>query len=154
MGFARRCQTTPRQRLDTDIQYSPTRDHLAVAGSIGIWIYDTTTNSEIDLLTGHTRTVNAMAYSPDGNMIASGSSDDSIRLWDASTGDEIRTIWGHEDTIWSVAFSTDGPHSPAGATTRPIRIWDVNTGDELKKLTGHTDWVNSVAFRSDGKDSR
>ncbi len=129
-----------------EIQYSPTRTHLAVAGSIGIWIYDTTTNREIDLLTGHTSTVNAMAYSPDGNMIASGSSDGSIRFWDAVTGDEISTIWGHEDAIRSLAFSEDGATLASGGDDKTIRIWDVSTGEELRTITGHTDWVNSVAF--------
>ena len=90
-----------RQRLGKgwirEIQYSPPDGtRLAVAGSIGIWIYDTATNQEVDLLTGHTKTVNAIAYSSDGSTIASGGDDNVIRLWDAVSGDEIRTISGHD----------------------------------------------------------
>ena len=49
----------------SDIAYSPDGTRLAVASSIGIWIYDTETFTEVALLTGHTGYVNALAYSPD-----------------------------------------------------------------------------------------
>lgn len=54
------------------IQYSPDGTRLAVAGSIGIWLYDTATYKEIALLTGHTENVSCIAFSPDGNTLASG----------------------------------------------------------------------------------
>ena len=91
-----------------EIQYSPDGTRLAVASSIGIWLYDTATLQEVALLTGHTGSVNSAAYSPEGNTIASGSDDTTIRLWDAVTGEHIRTLKGHTGTVLSVSFSPDG----------------------------------------------
>ncbi len=70
-----------------EIMYSPDGTKLAVASSIGIWIYDAQTGEELNLLTGHTSPVSSVSFSPDdNNTIASGSSDETIRLWDAKTG--------------------------------------------------------------------
>ena len=55
-----------------EMRYSPDGTRLAVASSIGIWFYDTTTLQEVDLFTGHTSWVTSIAYSPDGHMLASG----------------------------------------------------------------------------------
>ena len=81
------------------LEYSPDGTQLAVATPIGIWLYDTTTLQEVNLLTGHTETVSTIAYSSDGSMLASGSYDDTIRLWDTATGETINTLAGHEEGI-------------------------------------------------------
>ena len=63
------------------IQYSPDGTQLALVSSIGIWLYDTTTNREVALLTGHTARVVSVAFSTDGKMLASGSYDGTMLLW-------------------------------------------------------------------------
>ena len=65
-----------------DIKYSPDGTKMAVATGIGIWIYETETVDELNLLTAHTEKVNSVAFSPNGTTLASGSSDDTVRLWD------------------------------------------------------------------------
>ena len=74
-----------------EIAYSPNGNLLAVAGSIGIWLYDMTTYQEVALLTGNSGPVNSVAFSPDRNTIVSGSVDGTVRLWDTNTSKHRHT---------------------------------------------------------------
>ena len=113
-------------------------------------LWDVQTGAERITTTGHTPWVNSVAFSPDGNTLASGSNDDTIRLWDVQTGDKRITIKGHTGEVNSVAFSPDGNTLASGSDDRTIRLWDVQTGAERSTITGHTHWVYSVAFSPDG----
>ena len=93
---------------------------------------------------------NSVAFSPDGDTIASGSQDDTIILWNANTGEHIRTLQGHTWNVNSVAFSPDGNTIASGSGDYTIRLWDTNTGAHIRTLTGHTRGVLSVAFSPDG----
>ncbi|MYB66595.1 hypothetical protein F4X73_18070, partial [Candidatus Poribacteria bacterium] len=126
-----------------EIQYSPDGTRLAVASSIGIWIYDAQTGEELYLLSGHTDAVDSVAFSPDGTTLASGggSFDGTIRLWDVSTGTHIRTIpaqtrWYPPGSVDSVAFSPDGTTlaSGGGSFEGTIRLWDVSTGTHIRTI--------------------
>ena len=130
------------------IQYSPDGTRLAVASSIGIWLYDTVSNQEASLFAGHTSVV-SVAFSPDGGTIAGGYEDASILLWDANTGEQLQTLKGHTHAIDSVAFSPDGGTIASGSGDHTIRLWDTDTGKHLQTFTGHVGRVYSVAF-SDG----
>ena len=132
----------------SEIAYSPDGTRLAVASSIGIWIYDAQTGEALDLLTGHTWDVTSVAFSPDGQTLASGSYDATIRLWDANTGRNIHTLTGHTDWVRSVAFAPDGQTLASGSDDT-IRLWDAHTGRNIRTLTGHTANVSSVAFSPD-----
>ena len=135
-----------------DIQFSPDGTRLAVASSIGIWLYDAQTYQELSLLTGHTYDVNSIAFSPNGHTIASsGGWDKTIRLWDVGTGRHLRTLTGHESWVTSVTFNPDGHILASGNHDDTIRLWHVDTGSHLHTLTGHTDSVNSVAFSPDAR---
>ena len=131
-----------------ELAYSPDGTLLAIASTIGVWLYDTNTYQEINLLTEHTGRVESVAFSPDGTTLASGSSWGSIQLWDVATGTVKQTLTGH--TVWSVAFSPDGTTLASGSADDTIRLWDVDTGTVKQTLTGHTGWVWSVAFSPDG----
>ena len=133
-----------------EIAYSPDGTRLAVASSIGIWLYDAQTGEALDLLTGHTSEVTSVSFSPDGNTLASGSQDKTVRLWDANTGSPLRTLTGHTDYVTSVSFSPDGNTLASGSGDKTVRLWDATTGSPLRTLTGHTGWVNSVSFSPDG----
>ncbi|KAG4428234.1 hypothetical protein IFR05_016284, partial [Cadophora sp. M221] len=107
--------------------------------------------SLIQTLAGHSDPVSAVAFSPDGQRIASGSSDMTIKLWDATTGDLIKTLAGHSDWVRAVAFSPDGQRIASGSDDKTIKLWDATTGDLMKTLAGHSDWVSAVAFSPDGQ---
>jgi WD40 repeat protein len=77
-------------------------------------------------LTGHTDWVNSVAFSPDGRLLASGSSDRTIKLWDVATGREVRTLSGHTDIVTSVAFSPDGRLLASGSDDKTIKLWDIS----------------------------
>ena len=77
----------------------------------------------IHTLTGHTDDVYSMAFSPDGNKIASGSHDNTFRLWDAQMGMLIRTLTGHTDVVSSVAFSPDGNTIATGSHDGTVLLW-------------------------------
>ena len=68
-------------------------------------MWDARTGTEKRTLTGHTDNVRSVAFSPDGETIASGSFDDTIKIWNARTGAEILTLTGHTGAVKSVAFS-------------------------------------------------
>ena len=129
------------------IQYSSDGTRLAVASSIGIWIYNAQTGEELNLLTGHTDYVTSVSFS--GTMLSSGSWDNTIRLWDANTGRHLRTLTGHTSDLSSVVFSPDGQRLASGSVDDTIRLWDANTGEHLSTLMGHTSRVSSIVFSPD-----
>jgi hypothetical protein len=101
-------------------------------------------------LEGHSRSVFAVAYSPDGKRILSGSSDRALKVWDAATGQHWLTLKGHTGTVRSVAFSPDGKRIVSGSSDRTLKIWDAETGQENITLKGHFPRVTRVAFSADG----
>ena len=93
--------------------------------------------------------MSAIAFSPDGKQIASGSSDKTIQLWDVVTGDYQKTLIGHSEGVTAVAFSLDGKQIASGSSHKTIRLWDAATGDYQKTLAVHSRRVTSVAFSPD-----
>ena len=98
-----------------------------------------------------TRLVSAVAFSPDGKTLASGSLDSDIKLWDVATGKERATLKGHTETVRSLAFSPDGKTLASGGYDNSIKLWDLATGKVQATLKGFTEGVNAVAYSPDGK---
>jgi WD40 repeat protein len=103
-------------------------------------------------LHGHPDRVRAVAISPDGTIIASGSRNNSIILWDAATGKPaLAPLEGHTGSINSLAFSPDGGTLVSGSADGTLRRWNPATGEPMgEPLEGHDDAVWSVAFSPDG----
>ena len=98
-------------------------------------------------LTGHSKSVISVAYSPDGQTLASGSDDTTIKLWNVKTGNLLQTLTGRSN---SVAYSPDG-QTLASGSGYGIELWNVKTGNLLQTLTAHSNTVNSVAYSPDGQ---
>ncbi|PPQ94613.1 hypothetical protein CVT25_011427 [Psilocybe cyanescens] len=97
--------------------------------------------------------IHSVAFSPDGQYIATATEDGAICFWSAATGRmESEPLNGHSETVRSVAFSPDGKRIASGSNDKTICVWNVLTSEmERGPLTGHTDKVTSVAFSPDGK---
>ena len=114
---------------------------------------------------GHTDLVRSVAFSPNGQTLASGSDDTTVRLWQVSDGTLLSTLKGHTDWVRSVAFSPDGQTLASGSTDGIVQLWWVAIGDRRRALrvkelvapfwdddTMDDDWgsVLSVAFSPNG----
>jgi len=106
---------------------------------------------QVQTLMGHTDWVWSIAISPNGQVLASGSRDKTIKLWDLWVGRLVRTLPGHTSDVFSVAISSDGRTLASGSNDKTIKLWDLRTGRLLRTLTGHRSDILSVAFSPDGQ---
>ena len=106
----------------------------------------------LTFLHGHTERVRDVAFSPDGQLLASAGQDGRIILRDANTHLPIRELVGMTGAVNAVAFSPDGRLLASGGTDALVYLWDVQTGERIgEPLPGHTDSIWRMAFSPDGK---
>jgi WD40 repeat protein len=100
---------------------------------------------------GHTASLVAVTFSPDGRYALTASVDQTAILWDLSTGQEVsRLSGGHNGPVTAVAFSPDGRLAATGSFDKTTLIWDLSSGGVRHILT-HEDQVNAIAFSPDGR---
>jgi WD40 repeat protein len=96
-------------------------------------------------LSGHAWAVLTVAFSPDGNILATGSDDNTIKVWEVNTGQIISTLLGHSWSVLAVAFSPNGETLISGSRDNTVKLWKVSTTEEIATLTSHVDSVSAVA---------
>lgn len=116
--------------------------------------------------TGHISDVMAVAFSPDGRLLATAGFGTVIKLWEVATGRELRSLNDHTgvtirgsnqsilagpELINALAFSPDGKTLASGGIDKTIKLWSVETGQVIHNITGFSGMINSVAFSPDGK---
>ena len=101
-------------------------------------------------LNKHTNPVNAVSFSPNGKILASASSDRTVKLWGVTKGNLLTTLKGHNKSIWSVNFSPNGKIIASASDDLTVKLWNIN-GTELKTLEGHENFVYDAIFSPDGK---
>ena len=131
------------------IEYSPSGDRLAVGTAPGpVILLDLGTN-EVRTLSGHEGMVFDLAFSPQGDVLASASWDGTVRLWESATGNLLQTIESDKDGVTGVAVSPDGANIAAAGRDGKLRVWTTK-GELLETFVGHDRPVVSVAWASSG----
>lgn len=146
--------------------FSPNGTELAVSSSVGIWIYDVQTGKELALLPLHSEvlssskqiystatrislipTINTVAFSPNGQLLASASLDSTINVYDLTTyrlqhtfntNENNRPFLPAKKPLIALAFSADGQTLTSLYKTdqRRMQVWDVNSGNMISDVSG------------------
>jgi eukaryotic-like serine/threonine-protein kinase len=98
----------------------------------------------------HTGRVNAVAWSPDGSRIASGSYDKKVYVWEAAEGNKASTEHNHAKAVNAVAWSPDGSYIASGGDDKVVQVWQESTGRDIGIYRGHSQRVSSLAWSPDG----
>ena len=158
------------QSEDIPEVYALTHDKVAIGswdGKIQLW--NITTGKKLSTLSGHAdlppqpfpsrlppsplqnrKHVLALAFSPDGTTLASGSKDNTVRLWDNTSDSEPIVLQKHTGWTNVLAFSPDGEMLASGSTDKTIQLWDTTTGEPITTFTGHLNGINALTFSPDG----
>jgi WD40 repeat protein len=153
-------QILAHQGFAWSVTVSPTGQWFATGGEdtlIKLWNLEN--HQCCKVLKGHLSAVRAIAFSSQGGtanrdelagLLASGSSDGTVKLWNLATGTCLHTFQGHHSRIWGLALHPDGNTIASGSFDHTVRIWQCDREDCLQVLEEHTHWVWGIAFSPDG----
>jgi len=108
-------------------------------------LWTSTTNSN-----AHTTNVTAVAFSPDGSLLASASLDQTMKIWSTTNWACLQTLAGHTNGVSSVAFSPNGQKIVSGSVDGTVKIWNQEGGNCLVTIPAHTLPVTATVFSTDG----
>ena len=149
--------------------YAMTNDRIAIGKQDGmIQLWDVATRKKLSTLRGHIdlplqpldkpvqrmfkkNRVLAVAFSPDGTRLASGSPDTTVRLWNTTGDRDSMLLQQHTGATNVLAFSPDGKTLASGSTDKTVQLWDTTTGNPRATLTGHINGIAALAFSPDGR---
>ncbi len=110
-----------------------------------------TSRLETVIQKGHEAVVKAVAYTPDGKYLLTGSRDKSIKLWETSSAREVKSYKGHISTINDLAVSKDGKFFASSSADNTAKVWEIKTGKLLFTTPEDRDYMTDVTFSPDGK---
>ena len=100
---------------------------------------------------GHSDAVSGVAWSPNGQRIASASSDGTVQVWDAASGSHALTYRGHTSDVLTVAWSHDGRYLASGSADNSVQIWNASTGARILTYRGHSSVITGVTWSGDDR---
>jgi WD40 repeat protein/uncharacterized caspase-like protein len=121
---------------------------VEAVGQVQVW--DTSSGQALFDLKGHGKAVTKVAFSKDGKLIASASTDNTIRLWDIASRKELRTLSGHNATIESIDFSPDGRLLASASDDGGTFLWDTATGEHILSLVSLDDGAEWIVVTPQG----
>lgn len=122
----------PKNQPTPDPQDFMKNMKVETTGQVRLW--DVASGTLIGDLKGHGKGITEVAFSRDGKLLASGSTDNTIRIWDLANKRELRTLTGHTSNIESIDFSPDGRLLASAGDDGGTFLWDTNSGEHLATL--------------------
>jgi WD40 repeat protein len=105
----------------------------------------------VQVLTGHTAAVAAVAVTPDGKTLVSAGNDNSVRVWDAATAKLLKSLEGHTSWVGSVVTTPDNNRAITAGGDGLVRVWDIKAGRQVEGLDAHRLVIRGLAISADGK---
>jgi uncharacterized caspase-like protein len=137
-----------KNKKPTDPQDMMKDIKIEAVGQVVLW--DVATGREVGALKGHGKGVTQVAFSSDGRLLASSSTDSTIKIWDVTTRRELRTLTGHGANIDSLAFSADSRLLASASDDGSTFLWDAQTGEHLVTLVSLDDGGEWMVVTPDG----
>jgi len=103
----------------------------------------------LEHMTGHSKLINIVSFSPDGNLIATAAFDKNIKIW-SKTGKFLNTFRGHVTEVYQVSWASDSRLFVSGSKDSTMKVWDTKQQYLVEDLPGHADEVYSVDWSPDG----
>jgi WD40 repeat protein len=141
------------QGYANEVIFSKATDQLITVGyDATMRVWDKGTGTAIQRINAHTESVTAIAQSPSGEYIATGSSsyENSVKIWNSSTLEFVRDIGNVKQSVTKLQYSPDGNTLGAIAFNGGAYLWNMPTGD-LQRLDTARTWLSAMAFSPDGK---
>jgi hypothetical protein len=128
---------------------------LALGSFKEVRLVEPETGKVVGTLPGEAEDVRALAFSPDGKLLAAAGGlpgrSGEVKIWDVEKRAPLHTMVGHTDCIYSMQFAPDGKSIATASYDKLIKLWNVKSGKEIRTLKDHIDAVYALAFTPDGK---
>jgi WD40 repeat protein len=115
------------------------------------WLYDVRTGVAKHRIDGHSDKIFSLAFSPDGERLATASGDCTVKLWSVATGQELRTLVGHAGEVTGVCWSPDGQRLASAGNDRSVRLWDATSGRQVALTMSNGHRQRGVTISRDSK---
>lgn len=147
--------TKPSKPVINALSLSAEGKRIALAKFGAVELRDVSNPDSVVTLGGLTGSVNGVAFSADGKLLATAAGEPGLfgeaKLFDVATGKMLQTLVGHKDSLYAVAVSPDGKLVATGGYDQQIKLWEVSSGKLLRTIDGHNGPVYDLAFRADGQ---